>query len=66
MTEIVEVPTAAHWRQFVVAPEGFEAGPSGLWKVAQKLEDEKGKQTWKCVFCQRCFFRFLFILLILF
>ena len=39
----------------MVAPEGFEAGPSCLWKMAQKLEDEKGKQTWKCPFCQRCF-----------
>lgn len=51
----VEVPTAAHWRQFVVAPDDFDAGPSGLWKVVQKLVDEKGKQTWKCVFCSRCF-----------
>ena len=29
MMEIVEVPNAAHWRQFVVAPDDFDAGPSG-------------------------------------
>jgi hypothetical protein len=34
----------------VVAPDDFDAGPSGLWKVVQKEEDEKGKQTWKCEF----------------
>jgi hypothetical protein len=50
----------------VVAPDDFDAGPSGLWKVVWKLEDEKGKQTWRCVFCLRSFNCWNAILLILF
>ena len=46
MAQIEEVPSKAHWEGFVVAPEGFDVDPSGLWKVAQRLQDADGKRTW--------------------